>query len=110
MVNKFEPRTGNIAGQITDRDSGKPLFGVSVAVGASGVKSTTDLRGRYFISNVPAGDCVMRCSQPGYKTVSGLKLAVRPGETIQQDCRLVCKDRTPSVSYTHLTLPTIYSV
>jgi hypothetical protein len=95
MVNKFEPRTGNIAGQITDRDSGKPLFGVSVAVGASGVKSTTDLRGRYFISNVPAGDCVMRCSQPGYKTVSGLKLAVRPGETIQQDCRLVCKDRTP---------------
>ena len=94
-MNKLEPRTGNITGKITDRDSGQPLFGVYITIGGSGVKSTTDLRGRYFISNVPSGDCTMECSQPGYKTITAMNLTVRPGVTVQRDCQLICKNRTP---------------
>jgi len=86
---------GNVAGRITDRDSGQPLFGVNVTVADSGVEAKTDLRGRYFISNLPPGDCVLLCAQPGYKTLSTLALTVKPGETVQHDCQLICKDRIP---------------
>jgi hypothetical protein len=94
-MKRIDPGTGNVAGRITDRDSGQPLFGVSLTVGRSGIQAKTDLRGRYFVSNVPSGECTVQCVQPGYKTLSALKMIVRPGETVQQDCQLVCKNRIP---------------
>ncbi|MCI0662166.1 MAG: carboxypeptidase-like regulatory domain-containing protein [Acidobacteria bacterium] len=94
-MNKFDSRTGNVTGRITDRDSGQPLFGVNITMADSSVEAKTDLRGRYFISNLPPGDCTLQCSQPGYKTLSTLAVTVKPGETVQQDCQLICKDRIP---------------
>jgi hypothetical protein len=95
MVKRITPETGNVGGRITDKASGKPLFGVSLTVAASGLQATTDVRGRFFIPNVPAGECTMNCEQPGFKPISGMKVTVKPGETTQQDCALTCKNRTP---------------
>ena len=94
-MNKSDPRTGNIAGRITDRDSGQPLFGVSITAGDRGIQAQTDLRGRFFISNVPSGECALQCVQPGYKTLSAQKMIVKPGETVQHDCQLICRNRMP---------------
>lgn len=92
MVRRFDSGRGNVAGRITDRDTGQPLFGVKLAVGEA--QGQTDLRGRFQISNVPAGQCTMRCTQPGFKTLD-VTLNVRRGETLAQDCQLICKNRTP---------------
>ena len=92
MVRRFNSERGSVAGRITDRDTGQPLFGVKLSIGE--MEGTTDLRGRFHMSNVPAGECTMRCTQPGFKTLD-VTLNVRRGETVPQDCQLICKDRTP---------------
>src|SRR5437868_382292 len=92
MVRRVDSGTGNVAGRITDRDTGRPLFGVTLSVGD--VAGKTDLRGRFQIQNVPAGECTMRCTQPGFKTLD-VAMNVRRGQTVAQDCQLVCKNRTP---------------
>jgi hypothetical protein len=91
MARRFDSGKGNVAGRITDRDTGQPLFGVKLSVGE--IESQTDLRGRFQIANAPAGECTMRCTQPGFKTLD-VTLNVRRGETVAQDCQLVCKNRT----------------
>ena len=92
MVRRVDSGTGNVAGRITDRDTGRPLFGVTLSV--RDVAGKTDLRGRFQIQNVPAGECTMRCTQPGFKTLD-VAMNVRRGQTVAQDCQLVCKNRTP---------------
>jgi hypothetical protein len=92
MVRRFDSGRGNVAGRITDRDTGQPLLGVKLAVGE--MEGQTDLRGRFHIANVPAGECTMHCTQTGFKTLD-VSLNVRRGETVAQDCQLVCKNRTP---------------
>ncbi|MCP4403230.1 MAG: hypothetical protein GY801_38720 [bacterium] len=92
-MSQFKHRTGNVSGRITDRDNGQPLFGVNIAVADTDIQAKTDLRGRFFIPRLPAGECTLQCSLPGYKTLPDLKVRVMPGETVPQECRLVCKQR-----------------
>ncbi|MCP5106167.1 MAG: carboxypeptidase-like regulatory domain-containing protein, partial [bacterium] len=92
---QFKHRTGNVSGRITDRDNGKPLFGVNLAVSGTDIQAKTDLRGRFHIPHVPAGECTLKCSLPGYKALPDLKVKVIPGKTVPRDCRLVCKQRIP---------------
>lgn len=92
MVRRFDSGKGHVAGRITDRDTGQPLFGVTLSVGD--VETKTDLRGRFQLANVPEGECTMRCTQPGFKTLD-VPMNVKRGETVAQDCQLVCKNRTP---------------
>lgn len=84
-------KVGTIAGRITDKVTGKPLHGVSVSVDSGNAKVNTDISGQFSMPNVPAGECTVKCTLPGYKGLSGRRIMVQPGVTIQCDCQLVSK-------------------
>ena len=50
-----QKKTARITGEIKD-DSGELLLGVSVIVKGTSIGTVTNMRGRYVLTNVPAGD------------------------------------------------------
>ncbi|MBN2667133.1 MAG: carboxypeptidase-like regulatory domain-containing protein [Bacteroidales bacterium] len=63
-----------VGGMVVDEE-GNPLQGVRVLVSKSTIFSTTDERGRFFISKVPDGSSLI-FSCPGYKSYTMLPLIV----------------------------------
>jgi len=63
------------AGGMVVDEEGNPLQGVRVLVSKSTIFSSTDERGRFFISKVPDGSSLI-FSCPGYKTYTMLPLIV----------------------------------
>jgi outer membrane receptor protein involved in Fe transport len=61
--------TGKIAGTVTDAANGRPLPGVNILVEGTTLGASTDLNGRYFILNVPAGVYTLRAEMIGYSPV-----------------------------------------
>lgn len=59
-------QTGNIAGQVTEAQTGDPLPGVNVVVDGTTQGATTDADGYYRILNVAPGTYTMRATFVGY--------------------------------------------
>ena len=68
--------TGKIAGTLTDAANGRPLPGVNILVEGTTLGASTDLNGRYFILNVPAGVYTLRAEMIGYSPVQQTNLQV----------------------------------
>lgn len=60
-------RPNVVVGTVTDRETGKPVGGIKVAVGNTA--TTTDEQGRYRLEGVPQ-DAVLEIGGPGYVPVS----------------------------------------
>lgn len=73
--------TGKIAGRVTDRETGEPLFGVNVIVEGTTLGAATDFEGYYTILNVPPGIHNVKASMIGYAPVSINEVRVRIDET-----------------------------
>ncbi len=86
---------GTIQGRITDKNTGKPLFGVSVAIDEKGISTRTDIRGKFTISNVRSGDCILKCQREGYKSVSRLRMKIEHDTVAICDCQLEPKNTVP---------------
>ena len=94
-------KTKKITGTVTDI-KGEPVIGASVLVKGAGTGTVTDVDGNFTL-DAPA-DALLAVSYIGYKTQE-VKVGNKNSYSIQlQD------DTEVPVSYTHLTLPTIYSV
>ncbi|MFH1196217.1 MAG: carboxypeptidase-like regulatory domain-containing protein [bacterium] len=85
----FAGTTGKIAGRVTDRDTGEPLFGVNVIVLGTNLGAATDFDGYYAILNVPPGVQKLSVSMIGYSTVIVNEVRVRIDETSPVDVQLV---------------------
>ncbi len=72
--------TGLIRGQVTDRRSGAPLAGATVAL-AGGTSVTTGPDGRYLLDGVGAGSVSVSASAPGYGQAQG-QAEVVAGQTL----------------------------
>ncbi len=70
-------QTKTVTGVVTDKQTGEPLIGVSVAVKGTTRGSITDLDGKFSISNVSAGE-VLSISYIGYTTQ---EIEVKDGTT-----------------------------
>ena len=70
-------QTVTVTGVVTDKQTGEPLIGVSVAVKGTVRGSITDLDGKFSISNVSAGE-VLSISYIGYTTQ---EIEVKDGTT-----------------------------
>ena len=88
-------RNGAIDGRITDRETEQPLHGVRVGVEGTNLAARTDIRGRFRISNVPTGECVIRCHLEGYRPYATAALAIAPGRVTRCDCELVPRGTVP---------------
>lgn len=60
-------QTKTVTGVVTDKQTGEPLIGVSVAVKGTTRGSITDLDGKFSIPNVSVGE-VLSISYVGYTT------------------------------------------
>lgn len=70
--------TGKISGVVTDKETGAPLPGVAVSIAGTTMGALTDVAGKYFILNVPAGIYDIRAEIIGYAPVElkGLNVSV----------------------------------
>ena len=102
--------TGTVGGSVKDAQ-GAIVPGATVtlvnAVRGTTTETQTNTAGDFVFPNVTAGTYLVRVTMDGFKTVE------RPGVVVSPGDRLLVPTLTievGTVSYTHLTLPTIYSV
>ena len=88
--------------------TGAILPGVSVVVTHQGTnlmrETVSDERGEFALPALPPGPYAIKIELAGFKTYNSQGLTLGAGQTVRQTYEL------EAVSYTHLTLPTIYSV
>ena len=88
------PGTGAIVGRVTDANTGRPVEGVYLTVGYTGIKlaAITDADGRYRVPDVPAGQPadVFGFHGGGYRYHNSLyddhlHIVLQPGQTYTYD-------------------------
>ncbi|MBD3289736.1 TonB-dependent receptor plug domain-containing protein, partial [candidate division KSB1 bacterium] len=77
-----------IVGKVTDKDSGDPLPGVNVVISGTSLGAATDIKGYYFILNVPPGTYTLSASMIGYKKVSKKNVRVEINRTTNVNFQL----------------------
>jgi len=109
---------GKFAGQVIDSATGEPLPGVNVIIVGTTLGAATNVKGNYFILNVPAGVYNLTASMIGYKriTYSNVKVSIdltttvdfelssqvlEAGETVEivAERPMIQKDITSSQAY-----------
>ncbi len=58
----------SIVGRVTDRKTGKPLSNVNIYLQGTLIGTTTDVNGRFRLTNIPKGRRILVFSYLGYKT------------------------------------------
>ena len=60
----------SVSGTVTAGNTGQPLAGAQVAITAANVRSVSDERGRFQITNVPTGTHTLRVTRLGYRPIT----------------------------------------
>ncbi|UCC80838.1 MAG: TonB-dependent receptor [Candidatus Zixiibacteriota bacterium] len=84
----FGGTTGKIAGRVLDQESNEPLPGVSVQIVGTTTGAATNIRGEYFIINVPPGSHTLKASLVGYGPVEVKNVVVSVDLTTSIDFEL----------------------
>lgn len=93
--------TGRIEGTITDIKTGEPLPGANVFIQGTNLGAASDLKGKYFIPNVPAGTYTIVARYIGYETKEMTNIRVQANQTFELDFKLayqVLKGETVTVT------------
>lgn len=77
--NDTQHQTGTITGNVKD-ENGQPLPGATLQLHNTKKGATTDTRGQFTITNVPAGKHVLKISAVGYNKEEK-QVQVKPGES-----------------------------
>ena len=80
--------SGTVSGLIRDSQTGEPLPGANVMLAKTSLGASTDVDGKYAISDVPPGAYTLRATYVGY-TEKQVSIQVNEGQTLKQDFRLV---------------------
>jgi hypothetical protein len=82
--------TQTVRGTITDSDTRQPLIGATVLVVGSDplIGATTDLDGRFTLSNVPVGRIALQVRMLGYEEQNMANLLVNSAKELVLDLRL----------------------
>ena len=90
-----------INGFVRDDATGEPLSYANVFIKDSNIGVASGVDGYYTLTNIPIGERTIIVSIIGYTMITK-DVSINDGESLRLDFR--------TVSYTHLTLPTICSV
>lgn len=77
--------TGSVTGTVTDKSTGSPISGASVAIG--GKTATTSSDGKYEVKDVPTGEQTLTIKFEGYGDFSE-KLTIEGGKIATKDVTL----------------------
>jgi len=75
------PGTGRITGSVLDAYTRLPVAGATVVVENTGLTATTGTDGLYTVSNVPAGEYIVRVEKKGVLTPARQRITVTAGRT-----------------------------
>ena len=78
---------GNIKGVVTDSLSNDPLYGANIILVGTALGAASGFQGEFTVTNIPAGDYVLRVSYIGYERKE-LELTIMDGKTIELDIAL----------------------
>jgi outer membrane receptor protein involved in Fe transport len=67
-VNYYCGITGKISGKIIDAITNEPLVGANVVITGTALGGTTDIKGAFYIINIPPGTYDVKASYLGYQT------------------------------------------
>ncbi len=70
---------GTLEGSVRHAETGKPFEGARIVVAGTGSATTSDTRGRFTLSNVPAGVQTLIISAEGMRRTRVTDVTVRPG-------------------------------
>lgn len=79
--------TGNIAGVITDAETGRVLSGANITLTPTGKSFTTGMDGRYVFHDIDVGSYTVQTTKSGY-VQNQKNVEVRAGETSSLDFQL----------------------
>ena len=65
----FAGTTGKISGKVVDENN-QPLVGCNIVIKGTSLGAATDIKGEYFILNIPPGKYDLTASMIGYGTVT----------------------------------------
>ena len=76
--------TGKIAGKVTDAETGEALPGVNVIIDGTQMGAATNLKGEFFIINVPPGNYSIKATFIGFnsKSITNVKVSIDRTTTI----------------------------
>ena len=67
ITSTFAASTGTIEGIISDSETKEALAGANVIIEGTSKGAATDIQGKYRITNVPVGDCILVVTYIGYR-------------------------------------------
>lgn len=86
-ASSFAQTTGAIRGKIIDDKTREPLAGAVIRLDKTQYGAISDANGNYLISNVPAGDYVVKISLIGYEELR-LECEIETGKTLVLNLQL----------------------
>lgn len=80
---------GKIAGTVIDAKTGNPLPGANIIIVGTSWGAAADMKGEYYILNVPPGKYELRASMMGYEKIKMVDVIVNIGRTTRADFKLL---------------------
>lgn len=102
-----EAQTGKLTGIVTDKETGKPLEGVTVVIQGTTLGDVSQANGRYFIINVPPGTYTVQARRVGYQTVNVTNVSIVIDQTREQPFALTASQTLQAVTITAEQTPLI---
>ena len=87
-VDSIAQTTGKISGRVTDAQTGAPMVGANIILEGTNTGAAADMKGEYFIINVPPGTYRLRTSSVGYESVVMKDIVVSVNRTTTADFKL----------------------
>lgn len=84
-----EGRNGTVKGVISDKVTGEPLIGASIAVEGTGFGAASNLQGEYIIHNIKPGTYTLLIRYIGYQDVDMPNIEISAGQTIPLDVQMI---------------------
>ncbi len=84
----FAAATGQIKGQILDKQSNQPLIGATVLLVGTNRGANTDVDGKYQILRVEPGSYTLKITQMGYQEIEVTNVSVKTDLTVEVNQKL----------------------
>lgn len=87
-LNLFAAATGQIKGQLIDKETKEPIIGASVLIVGTKLGAMTDFDGNYIIRQVEPGTYTLQISHLDYNKINIEEVEVRPDYTNEQNLEM----------------------
>lgn len=85
IASVYGQNTGKLSGTVIDKTNNEPLYGATILVTGTTLGAATDLKGDYFILNIPPGTYKVTASFVGYTKITQTEVKIFTNQTTKLD-------------------------